>query len=180
MKEHLHFKALKDHPELVSTSVYKMAGSAQDVLVGEIDPQYMNGTALSDHYDVDVTEGINCIVVRGKREGEKVTAAILVPVGFRADLNRIVPERLEVKKVSMAPLEEVIEETGMEYGSITPIGLPDSWKILIDSRILLKETIIIGGGKQISKLRVPVAFLQQLPQVEVVEGLAKQIPEVSL
>lgn len=177
MKEHLEFKSIKNHPELVSESVYKAAGNSPDVLVGQIDPQYMNGAALSDHYDVNLEDGANCIVVRGKRGEMRMTAAVLVPVGYRADLNGLVCEKLDAKKVSMAPLEEVIQETGMEYGSITPVGLPESWKVLIDSRLMEKETIIVGGGKQISKILVPTAFLKQLPNVEIVENLANKVPE---
>lgn len=178
MKEHLDFKPIKDHPELVSESVYRVAGNSSDVLVGQIDPQYMNGTALSNHYDVKLEDGANCIVVRGKRGEMRMTAAVLVPVGYRADLNGLVCEKLDAKKISMAPLEEVIAESGMEYGSITPIGLPELWKILIDSRLMEKENIIVGGGKQISKLRVSTVFLKQLPNVEVVENLAKKVAEV--
>jgi prolyl-tRNA editing enzyme YbaK/EbsC (Cys-tRNA(Pro) deacylase) len=177
MKDHLDFKPIKDHPELVSESVYKIAQNSPDVFVGQIDPQYMNGSALSDHYDVNLEDGANCIVVRGKRGEVRTTAAVLVPVGYRADLNGLVCEKLDAKKVSMAPLEEVIAESGMEYGSITPVGLPEFWKIFVDSRLMEKETIIVGGGKQISKLRVSTAFLKQLPNVEVVDNLANIILE---
>ncbi|MFA5967078.1 MAG: YbaK/EbsC family protein [Patescibacteria group bacterium] len=177
MKEHLDFQPIKDHSELVSESVYRAAADSPGVLVGQIDPQYMNGVALADHYDVSLEDGANCIVVRGKRGETITTAAVLVPVGYRADLNGLVCELLDAKTVSMAPLEEVIQETGMEYGSITPVGLPESWKILIDSRLMEKETIIVGGGKQISKLRVSTAFLKHLPNVEVVENLANKVAE---
>ncbi|MDB5264709.1 MAG: proline--tRNA ligase [Parcubacteria group bacterium] len=171
MKEHLDFQPVKDHAELVSKSVYAVVKDSE-VLVGKIDPQYMNGSALSDHYDVNLEDGANCIVVKGKRGEERMMAAVLVPVGYRADLNGLVCEKLNAKKVSMAPLEEVIQETGMEYGSITPVGLPESWKVLIDSRLMQKEKIIVGGGKQVSKLLVPTAFLKTQSNVEVVEGLA--------
>jgi prolyl-tRNA editing enzyme YbaK/EbsC (Cys-tRNA(Pro) deacylase) len=177
MKKHLNFQPVKDHSELVSESVYKIVQDSPDVLVGKIDPQYMNGTALSDHYDVDLEDGANCIVVQGKRGEIRTIAAVIVPVGYRADLNGLVCKKLDAKKVSMAPLEEVIKETGMEYGSITPVGLPDSWRILVDSRLMEKETIIVGGGKQISKLRVGINFLKQLPNVEIVEGLANKVSE---
>jgi prolyl-tRNA editing enzyme YbaK/EbsC (Cys-tRNA(Pro) deacylase) len=135
----------------------------------------MNGTALSEHYDVNLEDGANCIIVRGKRGEMRITAAVLVPVGYRADLDGLVCEKLDTKKVSMAPLEDVIAESGMEYGSITPVGLPEAWKILIDSRLVKKESIIVGGGKQISKLRVSTAFLKQLPNVEIVENLANKV-----
>jgi prolyl-tRNA editing enzyme YbaK/EbsC (Cys-tRNA(Pro) deacylase) len=144
MKEHLNFLPLKDNPDLVSDSVYRAAAQSEEVLVGKIDPQYMNGVALSDHYDVNLEDGANCIVVKGKKGELRMISAVLVPVGYRADLNGLVCEKLGVKKVSMAPLEEVIEESGMEYGSITPVGLPESWKILIDSRLMEKEGITLS------------------------------------
>lgn len=175
MKEHLDFQPIKNHPELVSDSVYKIAHNLSGVLVGEIDPQYMNGAALSEHYDVGLEDGANCIVVYGKRGGNKTMAAVVIPVGYRADLKGLVSQRLGVKSVSMAPLETVIEETDMEYGSITPLGLPQSYSILIDSRLMEKETIIIGGGKQISKLRVPTLLFKQIPNTEIVDNLAEKI-----
>ena len=171
MKEHLEFKLVKDHPELVSESVYAVASNS-DILVGKIDPQYMNGTALSDHYDVNLEDGANCIVVRGRRGDVKTTAAVVVPVGYRTDLNGIVCEKLNVKKVSMASLEEILQETGMEYGSITPVGLPERYRILIDAQLMQKDKVIVGSGKQVAKLLVPTAFFKQLPNVEIIEGLA--------
>lgn len=75
----------------------------------------------------------------------------------------------------MAPLDEILQETGMEYGSITPVGLPNSWRILIDSRLMDREKIIVGGGKQISKLLVPTVALKDLSNAEVVEGLASPL-----
>src|SRR3989338_11258320 len=106
MKEHLDFQPVKDYLELVSESVYKVA-SHTEILVGRIDPQYMNGTALSDHCDVNLEDGANCVIVRGKRGETRTTAAVVVPVGYRADMNGIVCEKLNAKKVSMAPLEDV-------------------------------------------------------------------------
>lgn len=171
MREHLDFQPVKDHPELVSESVYAAAAQS-DVLVGKIDPQYMNGAALSDHYDVSLEDGGNCVIVRGKRGEIRTMAAIVVPVGYRADLNGIVCEKLDAKKVSMALLDDVIKETGMEYGSITPVGLPSDYRILIDARLMEKEKIVVGGGKQISKLLVPTSYFKTLPNVEIIEGLS--------
>ena len=167
----LDFHPIAERPELVSASVLQAAAAFPGILVAEIDPQYMNGAALSEHYGVAVEDGANCIVVRGKRGEVRTTAAVLVPVGYRADLNGVVCERLDAKKVSMAPLEEVLAETGMEYGSITPVGLPEGYRILIDSRVMQKEAIIVGGGRQVSKLLVPTAFFSTLPNVEVIDGL---------
>jgi prolyl-tRNA editing enzyme YbaK/EbsC (Cys-tRNA(Pro) deacylase) len=166
----LHFQPAVEHPELVTGSVFKQL--SPDIQVAEIDPQYMNGLALFKQYGGSPEDGANCVIVRGKRGTEIIMAAVVIPVGYRADLNGIVSEKLNARKVSMAPLEEVLAQTGMEYGSITPIGLPESYKIFIDSRLMEKKNIIVGGGKQISKLLVPTAFFKTLPNVDVIEGLA--------
>src|SRR4051812_44651908 len=113
MKVPLEFKPVHENKNLVSDSVYDAVGSDSGVLVAEIDPQYMNGLALSEHYDCNPEDGANCVIVKGKRGEERILAAIIVPVGSRADLNGVVCEKLGVKKVSMAPLEEVLQETGM-------------------------------------------------------------------
>ncbi len=167
----LNFIPINEAEQLVSESVFKIIQNTE-IKVAEIDPQYMNGTALSDHYGTNPEDGANCIIVRGKREGVYTTAAVMTPVGYRIDLNHAVPDVLGLKKVSMAPLDEVIQETGMEYGSITPVGLPSHYRILIDSSLMEKENIIVGGGKQISKILVPTVFLKDLPSTQVFRGLA--------
>ncbi len=173
----LIFKSIEENRELVSSSVFELAQNLPDglkPLVAEIDPQYMGGKELSEHYAVDPSEGANCIIVEARRGDKAEFAAILVPVGYRADLNSAVRKHLEARKVFLAPLEKVLEMTGMEYGSITPIGLPGDWKILIDSVLMEKEKIIVGGGKKISKILVPTELFRQLPNVEIVESLSRQ------
>ena len=98
-----------------------------------------------------------------------------VPVGYRADLNGFVRKHFGSRRISVAPLDKVIKQTGMEYGSITPFELPDSWKILVDAKLMKKEKIIVGGGKQISKLLLPTNILAKLSNVEIIEGLSKEV-----
>jgi len=38
--------------------------------------------------------------------------------------------------VSVVPLDYVIEKIKMEFGSITPVGIPSDWQIFIDPLIL--------------------------------------------
>lgn len=181
MSESLQFKPILEKPDLVSNPVLEVAKSwkgtisISELLVTEIDPEFMGGKELSEHYGVDPSEGANCIIVEATNGGDKSFVAILVPVGFRADLNGIVRKHLHVKRISFAPLDKVLEVTGMEYGSITPFGLPLSWKILVDSLLTNKERIIVGGGKQISKLLLPTAMLKELPNVEIIEGLSNPV-----
>jgi prolyl-tRNA editing enzyme YbaK/EbsC (Cys-tRNA(Pro) deacylase) len=71
-------------------------------------------------------------------------------------------------------MDRAVEESGMEYGGITPIGLPKSWRLLVDSRVADLDVALIGSGVRRSKLLAPGSALAQLPGAEVVEGLASQ------
>ncbi len=77
--------------------------------------------------------------------------------------------------VSVAPLEYVLEQTKMEYGSINPIGLPQEWKIFIDPKVMEVDRIICGSGLQKSKLSLPSKYLLKLNNVEILENLAKEV-----
>jgi len=60
----------------------------------------------------------------------------------------------------------------MEYGGITPVGLPSSWRLLVDSRVLDIDVAVIGSGVRRSKLLLPGRLAAALPGAEGVEGLA--------
>ena len=84
---------------------------------------------------------------------------MLVLATMRADINGVVRRHLDVRKISFAPQDEAVELTGMEFGGITPIGLPEGWPILIDPAVVAAETVVIGSGIRGSKLLVPAADL---------------------
>ncbi|HEX3648614.1 MAG TPA: YbaK/EbsC family protein, partial [Pseudonocardiaceae bacterium] len=65
--------------------------------------------------------------------------------------------------------------TGMEYGGITPFGLPESWPLLIDAAVAAAPELIVGSGIRGSKILVPGDVLVTLPGVEVVAGLARPV-----
>ena len=90
----------------------------------------------------------------------------------RADVNGVVRRRMDVRKVSFAAMADAVEITGMEYGGITPIGLPDGWPILIDAAVAAAGPVVIGSGIRGSKIVIDGSALGRLPGAEVVEGLA--------
>jgi prolyl-tRNA editing enzyme YbaK/EbsC (Cys-tRNA(Pro) deacylase) len=59
----------------------------------------------------------------------------------------------------------------MEYGGITPLGLPTHWRLLVDARVLDIDVAIVGSGVRRSKLLLPGRLLARLPGAEVVDGL---------
>jgi prolyl-tRNA editing enzyme YbaK/EbsC (Cys-tRNA(Pro) deacylase) len=61
----------------------------------------------------------------------------------------------------------------MEYGGITPIGLPDAWPVLVDAAVAAQPVLVIGSGVRRSKLLLPGDVLAALPAAETVESLGR-------
>ena len=164
-----------ERPELLAPPVVDALQAMGDsaVLVAEIDPDLADTAAFCEAYQVGLNESANCVVVSGKREGEVRYAACLVLATTRADVNGVVRRYLDVRKASFAPMDTAVAETGMEYGGITPIGLPKGWPLLIDARVITTPNVIIGSGVRRSKLVLPSALLAKLPGAEVVDDLAR-------
>ena len=140
---------------------------AGEVGVAEIDPELADTAACAEAYDLPMQSGANCVVVSGRRAGEERLAACLVRADTRADVNNVVKRALDVRKCSFHPMERAVEETGMEYGGITPLGLPAGWRLLVDDLVVDIDVAVIGSGVRRSKLLVPGALLADLPGAEV-------------
>ena len=164
------------HSELLAAKVadaLAKAANAEKVGVVEIDPQLSDTTAFCEHYQVSMEQAANCVVLEAKR-GEKTWFAACVILGStRADVNGLARRTLDARKVSFAPMEKAVAETAMEYGAITPVGLPENWSILIDKAVADSGYVIIGSGIRKSKLAVPGSFLASLPNAQVLEGLGQ-------
>jgi prolyl-tRNA editing enzyme YbaK/EbsC (Cys-tRNA(Pro) deacylase) len=78
-----------------------------------------------------------------------------------------------VRKCSFLDHDRAVQETGMEYGGITPIGLPADWRLLVDEITTRIDLAILGSGIRGSKLFLPGPLLAALPRAEVVPDLAR-------
>jgi prolyl-tRNA editing enzyme YbaK/EbsC (Cys-tRNA(Pro) deacylase) len=145
---------------------------AGEVGVAEIDPELADTAAFCAAYDVLPAESANCVIVAGRRAEATTLAACMVLATTRADVNGVVRRRLDARKASFAPMDVAVAETGMEYGGITPIGLPSAWPILIDAGVVSAGDVVIGSGLRRSKLVLPAAALVDLSGAEVIDGLA--------
>jgi prolyl-tRNA editing enzyme YbaK/EbsC (Cys-tRNA(Pro) deacylase) len=133
--------------------------------------------ALSDtgnsqrEYQLPPESLANCVIVAGRREGVERFAACVVLFTTRADINNLVRRRLDVRKASFLPMDRAVEMTGMEYGGINPIGLPESWPVLLDRRVTDTGVVLTGSGVRRSKLLLPGHLMAELPTAEVVDDL---------
>jgi len=170
----LHSLPVVDHPALVADPVAEALrtwAGAGEVAVVEIDPELADTAAMTAAYDVPLTASANCVVVAGRRDGQERVAACVVRADTRADVNNLVKRTLDVRKASFLAMDRAVEESGMEYGGITPLGLPAHWRLLVDARVVDIDVAIVGSGVRRSKLLLPGRLLAGLPGAEVVEGL---------
>jgi prolyl-tRNA editing enzyme YbaK/EbsC (Cys-tRNA(Pro) deacylase) len=163
-----------EHPELLGAPVARALAQwpcAGEVAVVEIDPELADTAAMSQAYDVPLTASANCVVIAGRRDGEERIAACVVRADTRADVNNLAKRTLDVRKASFLSMDRAVEESGMEYGGITPVGLPAGWRLLVDAACVDIEVAIIGSGVRRSKLLLRGHRLADLPGAEVVERL---------
>jgi prolyl-tRNA editing enzyme YbaK/EbsC (Cys-tRNA(Pro) deacylase) len=178
MNEALKFQSAINHPNLVGPSITSLLQNWQgivpveDIHVAEIDPVSAGGQDFCTRYGFSFNTGANCVIVEAVRNERRTLAACVSLVGWQLNLNTVVRKFLGARRVSLAPLDLILQISQMEYGSITPFGLPSAWPILLDSQILNSSKIVIGSGLLKSKLFLPTHALVDLPGAVVIEGLA--------
>ena len=153
--------------DLLAEPVAAAVGSVPGAQVAPIDPTLADTAAFCTAYDVSLGASANCVVVAGRRGDVTTYAAVMVLATHRADVNGVVRKHLGVRKISFAPHEDAVRLTGMEFGGITPIGLPGDWPILVDTAVVEAGDVVIGSGIRGSKLLLSGASLVGLPGAEV-------------
>src|SRR5207302_7276824 len=140
--------------------------------VAEIDPELADTAAFCERYGVTLDVSANCVVVTGRRADDERVAACVVLATTRADVNRFVRRRLDVRKASFMAMDDAVAATAMEYGGITPVGLPSAWPVLVDASVDAEPWVVVGSGVRRSKLVVPGPFVAKTAGGEVHEDLA--------
>ena len=145
---------------------------ADQIVYVDTNPEWADTATFVEHYGKELLEqSANCVVVAGRRGGETTLAACVVLSTTRVDVNGAVRRQLGARKASFALMETVTGESGMEYGGITPIGLPGDWPVLVDSAVVELPYVLVGSGRRRGKLLVPGKAFAELPNVVVLEGL---------
>ncbi|MHB8575085.1 MAG: YbaK/EbsC family protein [Dehalococcoidia bacterium] len=139
--------------------------------VMDCDPALADTAAFCAAYGVPLEDSANTILVAGKADPPRYAACVVLAT-TRLDVNRSVRQRLGVRKASFAVPEETRALTGMELGGVTVFGLPADLPLWVDSRVLQRERIVLGGGDRSCKVAAAPAILLALPNVEVLDDLA--------
>jgi len=165
----LDFQDVGDNPNLVAEPVRESIklNKLSNLLVAEIDAGLADTAAFCEHYKIGLEVSANCVVVEAKRADKTWYAACVLLATTRADINNIVRRHLDARKISFASMDTAVNLTKMEFGGITPIGLPADWPILVDSAVAKSEHVVIGSGIRGSKLLVPGKLFLSLPNTTV-------------
>ena len=139
--------------------------------VMECDPALADTAAFVEAYGVPPERSANTILVASKGAEPTYVACVLLAT-TSLDVNNAVRREMGVRKASFARAEPVMELTGMEIGGVTPFGLPPDLPVLVDSRVMESDWVVLGGGNRSSKLRIDPAALRALSAVRVIPSLA--------
>lgn len=173
----LDWRPALDSPDLLAEPVTAALGEldavAKQTFVAPIDAEHSDTVEFCEAYAIGLDMSANCVVITGKRAGEPRYAACMVLATTRADVNNVARKRLDVRKASFLAMDEAVQRTAMEYGGITPIGLPADWPVLVDAAVAATPWVVIGSGVRRSKLALPGEALAQLPSAEVVQDLSR-------
>ena len=140
----------------------------------ECDPRLADTAAFCEQYGFTLDQSANTILVASKKV-EPTKYALCVVLGTtRLDVNKKVCELLEVKRASFADAETTVAVTNMMIGGVVAIGVPDI-SVYIDSAVMTQSEVVMGGGNRSSKIILNPKELEKLPNVHVVESLAKKL-----
>lgn len=154
-----------------TASIIASSPNIKDFGVAEIDPSFSDTAAFCDKYNLGLGQAANCVIIKASRGDKTWHAACVILATTKADVNGLARRHLNARKASFASMEEATTLTKMEYGGITPVGLPRDWPILIDKTVADSGMLIIGSGLRKSKIVISGKTLTNLPGVVVLEGL---------
>jgi prolyl-tRNA editing enzyme YbaK/EbsC (Cys-tRNA(Pro) deacylase) len=135
------------------------------------DPELADTDAFCRTYGYALADAANTILVVGKSDPPRFVACVLLAT-TRLDVNHAVKVKLGVRRASFADRDQTRALTGMAIGGVTALGLPPDLPIWIDSRVMERSRIVLGGGSRRRKIVGSPTLLTGQTDVEVVDGLA--------
>lgn len=137
----------------------------------ECDPDLADTAAFCEHYGFGLDQSANTIIVASKGDDPKFAACVMLAT-TKLDVNKKVCQLLGVKKASFASADQTIELTGMMIGGVVAVGIEDM-PIFVDGEVVNQQEVVMGGGNRSSKIVLDPKELNKLPNLQVVEDLAK-------
>ncbi len=162
-------------PEPIDPTIVKAlddSGIAYELL--SCDPALADTSDYCAHYGIPLECSANTILVKAKTGGLRFVACVLL-ANTRLDVNKTVRKRLGARRVSFASAEETRALTGMKLGGVTALALPADLELWVDHAVLDAPYVVLGAGTRAAKIKMSPKVFDALPNVSVVEGLAKVV-----
>ena len=140
--------------------------------VMDCDPKLADTNVFCKEYGINLEDSVNAILVKTKT-GELKFASCALLATTKLNINSIIRKKLGARKVSFANIEETKKLTGMDIGGVTPLTLPSTLPLWVDSKVMKRNSIVLGGGNRSSKIKVSPKIFNYTFNTEIVEGLAK-------
>ena len=138
------------------------------------DPNFADTAAFNEKYGFTPEQSANTIIVASKKIEPIQYAVCVVLASTRLDVNKAVTKLMGIKKASFADAETTKQLTGMEIGGVTAVGINDL-PIYVDSAVMNINEVVMGGGNRTSKVILQPKELLKLPNIQVVDDLAKSV-----
>ena len=119
----------------------------------DCDPNFADTDKFCKEYNIKLEDSVNAIIVKTKTGELKYVSCALLATN-RLNINNVIRKKLEARKVSFADAEETVKLTNMEIGGVTPLILPDNFPLWVDSKIMTRDRIVLGGGNRSSKIKI--------------------------
>ena len=139
--------------------------------VMDCDPELADTEVFCKEYGVNLEDSVNAIVVKTKT-GELKYATCALLATTKLDINKTIRKKLGARKVSFASIEETAKLTAMNIGGVTPLTLPSTLRLWVDSKVMQRNSIVLGGGNRSSKIKVSPKIFNYTLNTEIVDGLA--------
>lgn len=97
-----------------------------------------------------LSEGVKALVLKSGSGGFILAC---VPADMKADLKKLAVLCNE-KKFSLASPKEVLEKTGCEIGSVSPVGVVYPLETFFDKKILEKSSVEFNAGLHTRSIRM--------------------------
>ena len=149
--------------------------------------QYLDGLGIPYRFfeHVGPVESLEqAAAERGQRPGQVVRSILfrleeskfcmVLAGGPRQVSWPVLRRHLNQRRLTMATPEEVLEVTGYRIGAVSPFGLLQVVRVLVDRSVLAEEEVSLGSGvRGLALVMLSADLLRALPQAEVGEFLAE-------
>ena len=137
----------------------------------DCNPKLADTKVFCKEYNINLEDSVNAILVKTKT-GELRYALCALLATTKLDINNLIKKKLNARKVSFADSEETTRITEMSIGGVTPLTLPNNLQLWVDSKVMLRNFIILGGGNRSSKIKISPSIFSFTPNTEIIECLA--------